>query len=170
MTNGAWPQHPTARGLAELDRLRQRPFPEGRERSPTGESGPGFHLTRLWTGPPAWDADPADEQGIREDGAAQLEALTAVLSLRWGEPEEVDLTGILERVAQGLPVRPPLDVLSAAADRLSVWQPGSRWVALGAGYGGPELPAQVLAATGEGRIGAADRPWTFRDPGRSPLR
>ncbi|MCB5909208.1 hypothetical protein [Streptomyces pinistramenti] len=168
MTTDVWYHHPTARGLAALDQLRQRPFPEGRERSPTGESGPGFHLTRLWAGPPAWDADPADAERIREEGRAELEALVAVLSLRWGEPAEVDLTGSLERVAQGLPVRPPLDVLCAAAERLSVWQDGSRWVALGAGHGGPELPVQVLAATGEARFDPGPT-WGGRAGGAGPM-
>ncbi|MEU9113575.1 hypothetical protein AB0D04_17765 [Streptomyces sp. NPDC048483] len=136
----------TGEQLAVIDAWRGRAFPARRERSVTGESGPGFHVVRLWESAPLWDADPADAQEIREDCAAGLTALTAVLSLRWGEPGVLELSGALERVAMGLPVRPPLDILCGLVPRLHTWQAAGRWVAVGAGQGGPEQPCQVLAA------------------------
>ncbi|MFJ9413233.1 hypothetical protein ACIRPT_03585 [Streptomyces sp. NPDC101227] len=141
----------TGEQLAAIDELRGRAFPARRERSAQGESGPGFHVVRLWEGAPLWDADPADAAEIREDCAAALAALTALLSLRWGEPGVLDLAGPLERVAMGLPVPPPLDILSGLVPRLHTWRTAGRWVAVGAGQGGPEQPCQVLAAIAEER-------------------
>ncbi|MGW2632159.1 hypothetical protein ACWC2K_22865 [Streptomyces chattanoogensis] len=136
--------------LTVIDDLRDRAFPARRERTAAGESGPGFHVVRLWESAPLWDADPADAREIREDCAAELTALTAVLSLRWGEPAVLDLSGALERTAMGLPVRPPLDILCGLVPRLHTWEAAGRRVAVGAGQGGPEQPYQLLAAITEG--------------------
>ncbi|MFE7613575.1 hypothetical protein [Streptomyces celluloflavus] len=154
------PHSTTARQLALIDQLRDRPFPAHRGLAATaggvpGEpvrSGPGGHVAQLWEGPPLWDADPADAEAIREECAAGLAALTAVLSLRWGPPTVVELAGRLERLAWGLPVRPPLDLLCGQVARVHTWQAGGRWVAIGAGQGGPELPYRLLAAIGEGTV------------------
>ncbi|WP_236573438.1 hypothetical protein [Streptomyces sp. GS7] len=139
---------PTA--LRVLDALRARAFPERRERTAAGESGPGFHVARLWESGPLWDVDPAEAEELREACAAELAALVAVLSLRWGEPGVADLAEALERVAMGLPVRPPLELLAGLVPRIHIWQDGDRWTAVGAGRCGPEQPCQVLAAIGEG--------------------
>lgn len=141
----------TARQLALIDELRGRAFPSQRGPSAAGESGPGFHLARIWQSPPLWDADPAEAVEIREDCAAELAALTAVLSLRWGEPADVELSAALERTAMGLPVAPPLDVLCALVPRVHTWRVAGRWVAVGAGQSSPELPCQVLAAVADAR-------------------
>ncbi|WP_189306530.1 hypothetical protein, partial [Streptomyces albospinus] len=119
--------------LRVLDALRARAFPEQRERTAAGESGPGFHVARLWESGPLWEVDPAEA----EECAAELAALVAVLSLRWGEPAVADLTETLERVAMGLPVRPPLELLAGLVPRTQAWQDGDRWTAVGAGQSGP---------------------------------
>ncbi|MFG2137676.1 hypothetical protein [Streptomyces sp. NPDC048650] len=141
----------TVERLAVIDAWRGRAFPARRERSASGESGPGFHVVRLWRSAPLWDVDPAEAAEIRADCAAELTALTAVLSLRWGEPAVLDLGGPLERVAMGLPVRPPLDLLCGLVPRLYSWRTDGPWVAVGAGQGGPDQPWQVLAAMAEER-------------------
>ncbi|WP_078894465.1 hypothetical protein [Streptomyces sp. CT34] len=136
--------------LRVLDALRSRAFPERRERTAAGESGPGFHVARLWESGPLWDVDPAEAEELREECAAELAALVTVLSLRWGEPAVADLAETLERAAMGLPVRPPLELLAGLVPRIHTWQDGDRWTAVGAGQCGPEQPCQVLAAIGEG--------------------
>ncbi|ARF58968.1 hypothetical protein [Streptomyces gilvosporeus] len=136
----------TGEQLTVIDALRRRPFPVRRERSAAGESGPGFHMARLWESAPLWDADPADAREIREDCAAELAALTEVLSLRWGAPGVLDLAPALERTAMGLPVAPPLDLLCGLVPRLHTWRADGRWLALGGGQCGPEQPCQVLVA------------------------
>ncbi|AJT62252.1 hypothetical protein [Streptomyces chattanoogensis] len=136
----------SAERLRVIDDLRGRAFPARRERTAAGESGPGFHVVQLWESAPLWDADPADAREIGEDCAAELTALTAVLSLRWGAPAVLELSGALERAAMGLPVRPPLDILCGLVPRLHTWEEAGRRVAVGAGQGGPEQPYQLLAA------------------------
>jgi hypothetical protein len=153
MTHGSThlTQTTTARQLAMIDELRSRPFPARRGPSAAGESGPGFHVAPIWRGRPLDGADPADAVEAGEDCAAGLTALIAVLSLRWGEPAETELTAALERTAMGLPVAAPLDVLCALVPRVHSWRVAGRWVAVGAGAGGTGLPYQVLAAVAEGR-------------------
>ncbi|MCK7626378.1 hypothetical protein MUU72_25285 [Streptomyces sp. RS10V-4] len=118
----------------------------------------------MWTSGALWDADPADVAAAREECVAQLAALAALLSVRWGEPVVHDLAEALERGAMGLPVAPPLDVLSALAPRVYAWRDGTgRWIALGADRagadpGGTDRPCQVVAAVAAappgGRISA----------------
>ncbi|MFH8570584.1 hypothetical protein [Streptomyces sp. NPDC017993] len=123
-----------------------------RERFARGESGPDFHVAQLWESAALREVDAADAQEVGEDCAAELAALTTVLSLRWGEPAELDLAGRLERVAMGLPVGPPLDLLCGLVPRLHTWRAGDRWVGIGAGQGGIELPYQVVVAIGAGAV------------------
>ncbi|WP_411129704.1 hypothetical protein [Streptomyces sp. x-19] len=136
--------------LTTLDALCARPFPEQREHTAVGTSGPGFHLVRLWAGRPLWDADPADAAAARERCVDELAALVAVVSLRWGRPVVHDLTDALERTARGLPVPPPLDTLCGLVPRVYAWTAGDRWVAVGAGPLEPGQPCQVLAAVAQG--------------------
>ena len=142
----------TAQQVALIDALLARAFPVRKERFARGESGPEFHVAQLWESAALWEADAADAQEVGEDCTAELAALTTVLSLRWGEPAVLDLAGRLERVAMGLPVGPPLDLLCGVVPRLHSWRAGDRWVGIGAGQGGPELPYQVVVAIGAGAV------------------
>ncbi|MEW1748630.1 hypothetical protein ACIQU1_09495 [Streptomyces angustmyceticus] len=137
--------------LGTIDRLRLREFPAVPGRSAMVESGPGFHIAGLRVSQEFWDADPAEVTEAAEDFEAELTALAAALSLRWGEPRTIELAGHLERTARGLPVRPPLDTLCGYVPRMHGWRVQGRWIGVGVGQGGPELPFQLLAAVGEAR-------------------
>ncbi|MFD8545927.1 hypothetical protein [Streptomyces sp. NPDC059649] len=138
--------------LTTIDLLRRREFPAQRVRSAPVESGPGFHIADLRVGQDFWDADPAELAEAEEEFEAALTALVQALSLRWGEPEVVDLEGALERTAQGLPVRPPLDTLCGFVPRMYGWRVDGRWIGVGVGQGARELPWQLLVAVGEAEV------------------
>ncbi|MFJ9470008.1 hypothetical protein [Streptomyces caniferus] len=137
--------------LATIDRLRLQDFPAVPGRSAMVESGPGFHIAGLRVSQEFWDADLAEVAETAEEFEAELSALVAALSLRWGEPRTVDLVEELERTARGMPVRPPLDMLCGYVPRMHGWRVRSRWIGVGVGQGGRELPFQLLVAVGEGR-------------------
>lgn len=138
--------------LRAVDLLCVREFPAARVRSALTESGPGFHIAALRTGRDFWDADLAEVAEAEEEFADGLTALVQALSLRWGPPEVVDLTAHLERQAQGLPVRPPLDTLCGYVPRVHGWRVRGRWIGVGVGQGGPELPFQLVVAVGEEQV------------------
>ncbi|MFB6435465.1 hypothetical protein ACFCVY_01590 [Streptomyces sp. NPDC056411] len=145
--------------LTTVDALRRRDFPAQRTHSARTESGPGFHIAALRVSRELWDADPAEVAEAEEELGAALTALVGALSLRWGEPEVLDLSGVLERSARGLPVRPPLDALCGYVPRMYAWRSADRWIAVGVGQGDPVLPLQLLVAVGEGEAtGAAGAP------------
>lgn len=140
----------TAQHITAIDLLLHRAFPARRSCSAVVESGPGFHVAELRVSEALWDLDPADVKELREDFQAESEALVAALSLRWGAPEFLDLTGHLERVAMGMPVRPPLDVLCATVPHVRAWRAEGRWIAVGVGQGDrAEQPFQLMVAIGE---------------------
>ncbi|MER7394301.1 hypothetical protein ABT381_02120 [Streptomyces sp. NPDC000151] len=131
--------------------------------------GDGCRLLTLRTSGEFWDADPADERVAEEEFRAELTALNGLLSLRWGEPEVIDLTPHLERAAMGLPVRPPLADLSALATTLHTWTVGESWVATALGRAGPCLPYELVAAVRPGGAGSAiPRRTPPRGAGRTP--
>ncbi|MFF4603312.1 hypothetical protein ACFY12_11260 [Streptomyces sp. NPDC001339] len=135
--------------LNAIDLLCLRPFPAERGRSALAESGPGFHIAGLRVGDALWDADLTEVAEAEEEFDAGLTALVQALSLRWGAPETVDLAACLERTARGLPVRPPLDTLCGYVPRMHGWRVRGRWIGVGVGQGGRELPFQLLVAVGE---------------------
>ncbi|WP_432010859.1 hypothetical protein [Streptomyces cucumeris] len=131
----------TARHLATIDRLRADALPAQR--------GSGCRVADLRVSEEFWEADAVRIREAEEEFEAELHALVRVLSLRWGDPEVLDLTGHLERSAMGEPVPPPLDVLCGYVPRLCVWRVDGRWVALGVGQAGRELPLQLVVAMAE---------------------
>ncbi|MFG2832627.1 hypothetical protein ACGFWI_35120 [Streptomyces sp. NPDC048434] len=137
--------------LAAIDRLRIREFPAVPGRSAMVESGPGFHIAGLRVSQDFWDADLAEVAEAAEEFEDELTALVQALSLRWGEPETIDLADHLERTARGIPVRPPLDALCGYVPRMHGWRVQGRWIGVGVGQGDRELPFQLLVAVGEGR-------------------
>ncbi|MBL1094406.1 MULTISPECIES: hypothetical protein [Streptomyces] len=138
--------------LTTIDRLRLREFPAQRVRSAPAESGPGFHIADLRISQDFWDADLTELAEAEEEFEAALTALVQALSLRWGEPQVLDLAGVLERTAQGLPVRPPLDTLCGFVPRMYGWRVADRWIGVGVGQGDRELPLQLLVAVGEEEV------------------
>ncbi|MFE1774615.1 hypothetical protein [Streptomyces sp. NPDC059008] len=139
--------------LTTIDALRLRAFPAQRIRSGLVESGPGFHVADLWVSEDFWDADLAEVAETEEEFEAGLTALVQALSLRWGEPETLDLTPHLERTASGLPVPPPLDALCGYVPLLHGWRVRGRWIGVGVGQGDREMPFQLLVAVGEEAVG-----------------
>ncbi|MFE1175333.1 hypothetical protein [Streptomyces sp. NPDC058773] len=135
--------------LTVIDRIRLREFPAAPGRSATVESGPGFRIAGLRVSGEFWDADVTEVTETEEEFTAELTALVQALSLRWGPPETVDLTACLERTAQGLPVRPPLDTLCGYVPRMHTWRVQGRWIGVGLGQGARELPFHLLVAVAE---------------------
>jgi hypothetical protein len=138
--------------VAAVDALRARPFPARRERSGAVESGPGFHIADLRISEDFWDADPERRQRAEDDMEAECQALVELLSLRWGEPETVDLGVHLERSFNGEPVPPPLDTLCGYAAEAWAWRVDDRWIGVCVGQWDPELPLQLVAAVGDAAL------------------
>ncbi|GAA2340256.1 hypothetical protein [Streptomyces cuspidosporus] len=139
----------TADHLATIDLLRARDFPDRPGVAGAVASGPGFHVADLLVSEDFWDADLERLMEVEEEFEAELEALVQVLSLRWGEPEVLDLVDHLERQAMGEPVPEPLASLCGYVGRVYGWRTGGRWIGLGIGQGDRELPLQLVAAIGE---------------------
>lgn len=143
--------------LAIIDHLLTCPFPSEEERvAPAGKgwegyrsSGPRSHLCFLKASRDFWDDRSEDVVEAAEgEIAAAFEALTAVLTSRWGRPEAVDLWPDLR--GERSPVPEPINELIGYSSRMSVWYPGTgRWVALAVGQADPEFPILLLAAIGE---------------------
>ncbi|BDH13037.1 hypothetical protein [Streptomyces hygroscopicus] len=138
--------------LTVIDHWRLRDFPAAPGRSALVESGPGFHIAGLRVSQEFWDADLAEVAEAAEEFEAELTALVQALSLRWGEPEVMDLADHLERSARGIPVPPPLDTLCGYVPRMYGWRVQSRWIGVGVGQGDRELPFQLLVAVGEREV------------------
>ncbi|NBM14960.1 hypothetical protein [Streptomyces sp. GC420] len=116
----------TARHVAEIDKLRARPFPDG-------DGGPGFHLALLAESPSLLDADPAEVLRTLEEYAAEVQAVIEVLALRWGDP----------RVFYGIPG--PLLARMGSVPALYGWQVDGRTVALGMTESAPDEPVRLYA-------------------------
>ncbi|MGW1375530.1 hypothetical protein ACWD6P_14815 [Streptomyces sp. NPDC002446] len=142
--------------LTTIDALRLRAFPAQRTRLGRVESGPGFHIAGLRVSEDFWDADLTEVAEAEEEFEAGLTALVRALSLRWGEPESLDLAAHLERTASGLPVPPPLDTLCGFVPRMHGWRVQGRWIGVGVGQGDRELPFQLLVAVGEEAVAGGD--------------
>jgi hypothetical protein len=138
-----------AEQLATIDLLRGRPFPAERGWYGGVRSGPGFHLTDLDTSEDFWEDDGSRRPEAEADFEAACEALVALLSRRWGDPEVHDLTGHLVRSAQGEPVPEPLSTLSGFVGVVHAWRVDGRWIGVGVGQQAGELPFQLVVGIGE---------------------
>ncbi|NUS88792.1 MAG: hypothetical protein HOY75_40350 [Streptomyces sp.] len=142
----------TADHLAIIDLLRARDFPDRRGVVGAVASGPGFHVADLRVSEDFWDADLERLIEVEEEFEAELGVLVQVLSLRWGEPEVLDLADHLERDAMGERVPEPLRSLCGYVGRVYGWRTDGRWIGLGIGQGDRELPLQLVAAIGEDSV------------------
>ena len=138
----------TARHLARIDLLCAREFPaeHGGSAAP-GPGGPGYHLAEL-------SASGGLEQGdghfpraaVEEQYEAERDGLTALLTLRWGEPWIFGLGGVLLRALEcGEEIPEPWASLSARVPDVHAWQTAGRWVALGVARLDPARPPRLLA-------------------------
>ncbi|MGW4501622.1 hypothetical protein ACWENR_23795 [Micromonospora sp. NPDC004336] len=135
--------------LAVVDGLLALPFPGKNTRKGCQSSGPGFHVYVLQASRSFWD-DRSEE--IVEAAQAEIDtafqALATALTVRWGEPQTVDLEPYLWGEDQA---PDPMNQLCQLSGEMCVWRPldAGRWVALAVGQGDPELPIELLLTVGE---------------------
>jgi hypothetical protein len=138
--------------LARVDGLLGLPFPEAEWRDENRYSGPGHHLLVVRASRDFWD-DPEVEVvwAARREIEAGFHSLVTALTVRWGEPETVDLWSYQEAAGRSRPRLQPIDELCMLTGSMQVWRvPGeARWLALAIGQGDKELPFELLAAVGE---------------------
>ncbi|RSN46755.1 hypothetical protein [Actinomadura sp. WAC 06369] len=145
--------------LAVVDGMLAAPFPEaetrtgGRRWSGQRWSGPGYHWCVLEASRDFWD-DRSEEvvEAAEEEIGAAHDALVAALRERWGDPRKVDLTPFAMGEAES---RNPQSLLAAYTLGMLVWRrPDGRWLAVATGQADAEFPIVLLAAVGDGPVGA----------------
>ncbi|WP_030686213.1 hypothetical protein [Streptomyces globisporus] len=144
----------TARRLATIDTLRAGPFPARPERSGPVDSGPGFHIGELATSEDFWEDDGTRSVLVEERYEADRDDLAALLTARWGPPEELSLWSVLERSMGGEEIPEPWSTFSCHRPDLRLWRVDGRWTGLGVSQWDKELPYQLLAV-----ITDVDPPW-----------
>lgn len=110
---------------------------------------PGPGTADLAVGEEHFDDDVTARLAAEEALTTDCEALVALLSRRWGEPEVVDLEDDLVRVVQGEPVEEPIRTLCGSVRVLHRWRHEGRWLGVGIGRHGDELPVHLVAAVGD---------------------
>lgn len=138
--------------LVIIDRLLTLPFPRETKQGNRLCSGPGFHLCVLQASHSFWD-DRSQEtvETARAEIDAEFQAAATALTIRWGQPETVDLEPYLWRENA---VPEPTIRLCQLSNEMLVWRPqnAGRWVALAVGQGDPELPIELLLAVSEAAL------------------
>ncbi|MFC8228450.1 hypothetical protein [Streptomyces sp. NPDC057287] len=118
----------TAHHLRLIDGMRTRDFPRERVPSGSGISGPGYHTTLLRG---EYDyGDGADPLEHRAQCMAEHDALLALLTLRWGEPQTVSLWSAQERMTAGEVIAEPWADPVASCEHLPLWRADDRWIAV----------------------------------------
>lgn len=138
--------------LVIVDYLLARPFPSDRTRENRLFSGPGFHVHVLEASQSFWDDRSQEIVEAAEAGIdTAFQGVATALTLRWGEPETIDLKRYLW--AGGL-VPEPMIQLCQLSNEILVWRPRAcgRWVSLTVGQGDPELPIELRLAVGEAAL------------------
>ncbi|WP_214317785.1 hypothetical protein [Nonomuraea sediminis] len=130
--------------LRAVDRLLALSFPTEDTRDGWHSSGPAHHVRALRVSQDFWDDGLEVVKAVWEEMDAARGELAALLTARWGRPEEIELW-------YGEETAEPMIDLSRMCGRLSVWRPphGSRWVGLATGQEDREFPILLLAAIGE---------------------
>ncbi|MEE1815723.1 hypothetical protein ACWEPR_33060 [Streptomyces sp. NPDC004290] len=139
----------TAQHLATIDLLRARAFPARPERAGSVDSGPGFHLGELATSEDFWEDDGSRRALVEEQYEAERDGLAALLTARWGPPEELSLWPVLERSMDGEEMAEPWPTLSCHTPELRLWRADGRWTGLGVSQWDKELPFQLLVVVTE---------------------
>lgn len=109
---------------------------------------PGPRTSDLAVGEEHVDEDVTVRLAAEEEFTTNCAALVALLSERWGEPEVVDLEDDLVRRARGEPVEEPIRTLCGYVRVLHRWHLDGRWLGVGTGRYGDELPLHLVAAVG----------------------
>lgn len=139
--------------IAAIDLLRARAFPEAPGRSEHGFGGPGFHVAELSTHDQLWDDDGTAHEETELRFEAERDALTVLLSERWGAPQVFSLTSVLVHLlaqevdGAGEPVPEPWATLSESVPDLHLWraEADGRWIALGVARWGERRALQLVA-------------------------
>lgn len=150
--------------IAAIDLLRAREFPAAPGRSELGHGGPGYHVAELLTQDQLWDDDGTAHEETEEWYEAERDALTVLLTKRWGEPQRFSLASVLLRViaqeergaegAEGMggvaePVPDPWATLSESVPDLHLWRTEDHWIALGVARWGARRALQLVAVVTE---------------------
>ncbi|MCC9711961.1 hypothetical protein E4N62_46225 [Streptomyces sp. MNU76] len=134
-----------AHHLAVIDRLCSEEFPAEPGRSDVGTAGPGYHVAELRTSADFWEDDGSRREETEEQYEAERDALSELLTARWGAPAVFSLWSVLDRSMEGEDIPEPWAVLSSHVPDLHLWQVDGRWVALGVSQWDKELPFQLVA-------------------------
>ncbi|MGW7610699.1 hypothetical protein ACWGKW_26150 [Streptomyces sp. NPDC054766] len=140
-----------AQHLAVIDRLCSEDFPSEHSRSDVGSGGPGYRMAELATSEDFWEADGAAREETEEQYEADRDGLSGLLTRRWGHPDVLSLSSVLDRVTDGEDIPEPWGVLSSHVPDVYLWKPAGhdRWLALGISQWDRELPFQLLAVITE---------------------
>ncbi|MGW4277096.1 hypothetical protein ACWEGQ_33220 [Streptomyces seoulensis] len=135
-----------AEALAVIDRLCSGAFPAARTRTDTGWAGPGYRTAELATSEDFWEDDGTRWRETADQYACDRDGLAERLAERWGPPQEFSLYGVLLRSAEEEAPQ-PWGPLSGQVPDVQLWRSpeAGRWIVLGVGQQGRELPFQLLA-------------------------
>ncbi|MFF2138750.1 hypothetical protein [Streptomyces sp. NPDC058193] len=136
----------TAHHLRLIDGMRTKDFPSERVVSGSGISGPGYHTMLLGDEDDHLDGDAADRLELRAQRVAEHDALLALLTLHWGEPQIFSLWSAQERMMAGEVIAEPWADPVASCEYLQLWRADDRWIAvvLHLEDGGPGCELRVL--------------------------
>ncbi|WRZ94291.1 hypothetical protein OHB54_37755 [Streptomyces sp. NBC_01007] len=140
-----------ARHLAVIDRLCSEDFPSEHSRSDVGSGGPGYRIAESVTSEDFWEADGAAREETEEQYEADRDGLSELLTRRWGRPDVLSSSSVLDQVMDGEDIPEPWGVLSSHVPDVHLWKPAGhdRWFALGISQGDRGLPFQLLAVITE---------------------
>ncbi|MEY2233025.1 MULTISPECIES: hypothetical protein [Streptomyces] len=140
-----------ARYLPIIDETAVRPFPPVDLDDGAGHGGPDHLVRVLRRSQDFWDDEyHAALHRAEEEMGAELDALAAALTVRWGDPLVVDLWSYLIADDDGKGTPEPIGYLCQNATEMRVWPlpGGGRWIGLTVGQHDTELPLELLAAVG----------------------
>ncbi|MFA7767893.1 hypothetical protein [Streptomyces sp. NRRL S-448] len=147
------------RYLPIIDGMIAQPFPAADFDDATGYGGPACRVRVLHASQDFWD-DEYHRALNRADAemSADLGALAAALTVRWGDPLTVDLWSYLEAGFDGKRAPELIERLSQSACSMQVWPvPDSgRWIGLTVGQHDTELPLELMAVVSRTPLPAPD--------------
>ncbi|MFF2789656.1 hypothetical protein ACFVT6_23360 [Streptomyces sp. NPDC058049] len=144
----AVPQEAPGRYLPVIDAMIAQPFPAADFEDAAGYGGPACRVRVLRASQDFWD-DAYHRALNRADAemSADLGALAAALTVRWGDPLAVDLGSYLKAGFDGRRAPELIERLSQSACSMQVWTvpDSSRWIGLTVGQHDTELPLELMA-------------------------
>lgn len=135
--------------LATIERICSEGPTRQEELSGLHMPGPGYSIAELQTSADYGDADGAAKEAIMAQYELDRNAVSALLTERWGNPDAVDLWSIAEQSMGGADIPEPWDSLSMHLVDVEVWRVNGHWVALGISHQDKEMPLQLLAVVSD---------------------